>query len=262
LLGYEPPRLGVVLGSGLGGFVEILADLVRVPYREIPGMPTPAVAGHDGSLCFGRVANVPIVCLQGRVHLYEGHLPSRVVFGVRLVAALGCQGVVLTNAAGGVAESLVPGDLMLITDHLNCMGVNPLVGPDDSSGPRFPDLTFAYDREFAAAARNAARGTGTELNEGVYAGMLGPSYETPAEIRMLALLGASAVGMSTVPEVIALRHAGVRVGAVSCITNYAAGRTATPLRHEEVEATAAAARPRFAKFLGRWLEHLAEEVRV
>jgi purine-nucleoside phosphorylase len=256
----EAPDVAIVLGSGLGAFAASLADATRVPYSQIPGMPEPAVAGHAGNLCFGRIGNARVACLSGRVHLYEGHAIEKVVFGVRLLAALGCRGALLTNAAGGIAEALAPGDLMLITDHINLTGRNPLVGPNDPRGPRFLDLTHAYSPEYLRAARNAARTSGTELREGVYAAMLGPSYETPAEIRMLATLGASAVGMSTVPEVIALRHAGLHVGAVSCITNLAAGRSNTTLDHSEVEAVARAARLRFTHFLEHWILAIGAEV--
>jgi len=255
----DPPRLGLVLGSGLGGFADALADSTRVPYAEIPNMPLPAVAGHAGNLCFGAVGGLRVACLQGRVHLYEGHSPDTVVFGVRLLAALGCGAVLLSNAAGGIAEWLAPGDLMLIVDHINCTGQNPLIGPNLGSGLRFPDMTHAYDLRLVDAARRASRQTGIGLREGVYAAMLGPSYETPAEVNMLRTLGAHAVGMSTVPEVIALRHAGVRVGAISCITNLAAGRSGALLDHREVETVAEAARERFSRLLGLWLELIATE---
>lgn len=249
------PSVGVVLGSGLGAFADGLAELVKLPFGEIPHMPRSAVAGHAGNLCLGSLGAARVACLQGRVHVYEGHELDAVTFGVRLLALLGCKAVLLTNAAGGIQSGLVPGDLMLIVDHLNCMGKNPLVGPNDAAlGPRFPDLTRAYDAELCDAARAAARDGGVQLREGVYAAMLGPSYETPAEIRMLRTLGADAVGMSTVPEVIALRHAGVRVGAISCITNLAAGISPTPLDHSEVEQIARRTREQFGALLGRWVE--------
>jgi purine-nucleoside phosphorylase len=247
------PRVGIVLGSGLGGFADELAGLTRLPYAEIPEMPRSAVAGHAGNLCLGSVSGVPVACLQGRAHVYEGHSQSRAVFGVRVLAELGCRVVLLTNAAGGIHPSFVPGDLMLVTDHLNLMGDNPLRGPNFGDGPRFPDLTEAYDRALLALAREAARAAGVTLHEGVYAALLGPSYETPAEIRMLRGLGADAVGMSTVPEVIALRQLGVSVGAISCITNLAAGISAQPLDHREVEATARSARTAFTDVLSRWV---------
>ncbi len=246
-------RVGVVLGSGLGAFGDGLGDLLRIPYAEIPHLPRASIPGHPGNLCLGTVGGVRVACLQGRVHLYEGHPPSAVVLGVRLLAELGCRAVLLTNAAGGIGEGLAPGSLLVITDHLNLMGVNPLVGPNDPAGPRFPDLTRAYDPDLVAAAERAARAVGVPLARGVYAATLGPSYETPAEVRMLRALGADAVGMSTVPEVIALRHRGVRVGAMSCITNLAAGLGPSVLDHAEVEATARAARDRFVRVLSRWV---------
>lgn len=190
--------------------------------------------------------------MQGRVHAYEGHPLSRVVFGVRLLAELGCRFVLLSNAAGGIAERLSPGSLMRIDDHINLMGDSPLRGPC-ARGPRFPDMSRAYDAQVAEACELAAREVGVTLAAGVYAGLLGPSYETPAEIRMLATLGADAVGMSTVPEVIALRQLGVRVGAVSCITNLAAGRSPVPLSHAEVEATAARVKADFVRLFSAWV---------
>jgi len=260
-LGAPEPRIGVVLGSGLGAFGDTLSGLVKVPYTEIPHLPRSTVAGHAGNLCLGSVGSAPVACLQGRVHLYEGHEPARVTFGVRLLAALGCRAVVLTNAAGGIASELSPGDLMLIVDHLNLTAKNPLIGSnDDALGTRFPDLSQAYDLAICDAARRAAKERGVTLREGVYACLLGPTYETPAEIRMLRTLGADAVGMSTVPEVIALRHGGIRVGAMSCITNLAAGISPTPLDHSEVEAIAKQTRETFVGVLGRWVELAAAEV--
>jgi purine-nucleoside phosphorylase len=252
------PTVGVVLGSGLGAWADGLGSATRIPYADIPHMARSSVAGHAGNLCVGHDASgVAVACLQGRVHLYEGHDPERVVFGVRLLARLGCRAVVLTNAAGGLDPAWSPGDLMLVTDHLNLMWRSPLVGPNESAlGPRFPDMTEAYDRALSQLAREAARESGVLLREGVYAGLLGPTYETPAEIRMLRTLGASAVGMSTVPEVIALRHMGVRTAAVSCITNLAAGLSPTLLSHGEVEATAAKARGGFSALLSGWVRRI------
>lgn len=252
------PQVGVVLGSGLGAFGDSLSGLVKVPYADIPHMPQSSVVGHSGNLCLGQVGEASVACLQGRVHLYEGHDLDRVTFGVRLLSELGCRAVVLTNAAGGIQAGFAPGDLMLIVDHLNLMGRNPLVGRnDDAAGPRFPDMTRAYDPPICAAAREAAAELGVKLQEGVYAGLLGPSYETPAEIRMLRTLGADAVGMSTVPEVLVLRHRGVRVGAMSCITNLGAGLSPTLLDHSEVEATANKTRATFTSLLGKWVEKVA-----
>jgi len=253
-LGGPAPTVGVVLGSGLGAFGDTLGGLVKIPYAEIPHMPRSAVVGHAGNLCLGSVGAARVACLQGRVHAYEGHDLDRVTFGVRLLARLGCKAVLLTNAAGGIKTGFAPGDLMLLVDHLNLMGRNPLVGPNDDSGPRFPDMTRAYDPELCQAARDAARTLDIELREGVYAALLGPSYETPAEIRMFQKLGADAVGMSTVPEVLVLRHQGVRVGAMSCITNLGAGLGDAPLDHSEVEETARKTRDKFSSLLGRWVE--------
>jgi purine-nucleoside phosphorylase len=250
----EPPDVGVVLGSGLGAWASQLEQAESLPYTSVPYMPSPSVAGHSGRLWLGRRGPVRVACLEGRVHAYEGHRVERVVFGVRLLAALGCRCVLLTNAAGGIRADLTPGSLLLITDHLNLSGRNPLVGWAPQGGhPPFIDLTRAYDAELAEAARAGARALGQPLAEGVYAGLLGPSYETPAEIRMLRTLGADAVGMSTVLEAIALRERGVRVGAVSCITNLAAGLSSTTLNHAEVQATAAEAKSRFSALLDAWV---------
>src|ERR1700683_540182 len=207
------PRVGVVLGSGLGAFADRLDDLVKIPYGDLPHMPASAVVGHAGNLCFGLSSGVPVVCMQGRVHLYEGHPVEKVVQGVRTMARMGVRCVLLTNAAGGLEPSWSAGDLMVVTDHLNITGTSPLLGPnDDALGPRFPDMSAAYDPALRAALIYVARDARIELRQGVYAGLLGPSYETPAEVRMVRALGAQAVGMSTVLEVIALRHMGVRVG--------------------------------------------------
>lgn len=256
----ERPAIGVVLGSGLGGFAAALEDRVAVPYRDIPGFPPPTVAGHGGELVLGRVRGALVACLSGRVHLYEGHAPDRVVFGVRLLASLGCGIVLVTNAAGGIREGLRPGGLLLLRDHVNLTGTNPLIGSNEPPFPRFPDMSAAYDLRCRELARETARAEGLELEEGVYAGVLGPSYETPAEIRMLRTLGADAVGMSTVLEVIALRHRGVRVGAVSVVTNVAAGLSDAPLDHADVQAAGAAARDRLERLLSGWIERLATEV--
>jgi purine-nucleoside phosphorylase len=248
------PRVGVVLGSGLGAFAERLDGLVKIPYRDLPHMPASAVVGHAGNLCFGTVGGVPIVCMQGRVHLYEGHPVAKVVQGVRTMARMGVGCVLLTNAAGGLEPSWAAGDLMAVTDHLNLTGTSPLIGPnDDAIGPRFPDMTAAYDPALRAALEAVASEARIPLRQGVYAGLLGPTYETPAEVRMVRALGAHAVGMSTVHEVIALRHMGVRVGALSCITNLAAGLSATPLDHSEVEATARAKRAQLETLLQGWI---------
>ncbi|MCU0690784.1 MAG: purine-nucleoside phosphorylase [Polyangiaceae bacterium] len=257
-----PPLIGVVLGSGLGAFGDTLEDRVKIPYADIPKMPVSRVAGHAGVLSLGQVDSVEVACMQGRVHLYEGHEPERVVFGVRLLARLGCKAVLITNAAGGIHPSFAPGDLMLLVDHINLTGRNPLVGPNvESLGPRFPDMTKPYDRKLCEVARAAARAEAINLKEGVYLANLGPTYETPAEIRMARTLGADAVGMSTVPEVIALRHMGVRAAAISCITNLASGISATPLDHKEVEDVATRTRDAFVRLIRRWVSLAVKELR-
>jgi purine-nucleoside phosphorylase len=248
------PVVGVVLGSGLGAFAERLEGLVKIPYRDLPHMPASAVQGHAGNLCFGRVDGVPVVCMQGRVHLYEGHPVGKVVQGVRTMARMGVRCVLLTNAAGGLEPSWAAGDLMVVTDHLNLTGTSPLLGQnDDALGPRFPDMSVAYDEGLRVALEEVARRAGIELRRGIYAGLLGPSYETPAEVRMVRALGAQAVGMSTVHEVIALRHMGVKVGALSCITNLAAGIAPGLLDHSEVEATARARQKQLEALLQGWI---------
>ena len=251
------PKVGVVLGSGLGSWADTLAARVTIPYADLRGMPRPKVVGHPGNLVVGGVEaagrSTTVACLQGRVHTYEGHPLDAIVFGVRVLAKLGVQAVLLTNAAGGIRRSFAPGDLMVISDHLNLMGRNPLVGPnEDRFGPRFPDMTEAYSKEIRAQAHAAAADAGVSVHEGVYAALLGPTYETPAEIEMLRTLGADAVGMSTAPEVIALRHLGVAVGAMSCITNLAAGLSPQKLDHAEVESTARASREKFVSVLSGW----------
>jgi purine-nucleoside phosphorylase len=248
----EPPELGIVLGSGLSAFAEALSQAVVLPMASIPHLPVPRVSGHPGNLCLGRLGAVRVACLQGRVHFYEGYPVAHVVFGVRLLAALGCRAVFLTNAAGGIRDDLGPGDLMMISDHINLTGQNPLVGVDDTDGPRFPDMSEAYDAGLRTLGRDAAEELNLDLREGVYAGVQGPSYETPAEVRMLRAIGADAVGMSTVLEVIALRKLGVRVAAISAITNKAAGLSARALDHADVEATAAKVRRVFVELLARW----------
>ena len=252
------PRVGVVLGSGLGAFGDTLEGVVKLPYRDV-GFPASSIVGHAGNLCLGHVGarRVPVACMQGRVHGYEGHPADRVVFGVRALARWGCTHFVLTNAAGGVNASLEPGDLMLVTDHLNLMGWNPLTGEnDDALGARFVDMTTAYDLELRALAHEAAREGGVTLREGVYCALSGPVYETPAEVRMLRVLGADAVGMSTAPEVIALRHLGRRVVAISCVTNKGAGISKGVLDHAEVQEVADRTRTTFVGVLARLIGKL------
>jgi purine-nucleoside phosphorylase len=250
------PRVGVVLGSGLGDFADTLAELVKIPYTDLPHMPTSGVIGHEGNLCFGLVAGVPVVCMQGRVHLYEGHPVDRVVQGVRTMARMGVRTVLLTNAAGGLEPTWSAGDLMVVTDHINLTGTSPLVGSNDEAlGPRFPDMSAAYDPQLRAALLEVAGAANIQLRQGIYAGLLGPSYETPAEVRMVRALGAQALGMSTVLEVLALRHMGARVGALSCITNLAAGISPHPLDHAEVEAMARSRHEALTALLGGWIAH-------
>ncbi len=229
------PDVAVVLGSGLAGFEDRLAAEARVPFEEL-GLPAPGVAGHRGELVLGGLGGRKVAVLSGRVHYYEGHDMSKVIAATRVLATVGVRTLLLSNAAGASNPDFRPGDLMVIRDHINLMGVNPLRGPNaDSLGPRFPDMTVAYDTDLRRRFLAAGESLGTPLREGVYMGLSGPSYETPAEIRAFRSLGADAVGMSTVPEVIAARHAGVRVGAVSCITNLGAGLGEGLLSHEEVK---------------------------
>ena len=244
------PAAAVVLGSGLGGFADDLEDAVEILYGEIPGWPVSTAVGHAGTLVLGTFAGLPLAVMRGRAHLYEGHEPAKVVFGVRVLGALGARALVLTNASGGVREDLAPGDLVLVSDHLNLQGSSPLVGAnDDALGPRFPDMSAAYDPELRQAAREAADRLGLSLAEGVYAAWLGPAFETPAEIRMIRALGADLVGMSTVPEVLAARHMGLRCLAVSCVTNMAAGILPEPIDHEKVLEIGAAAQGRLTALL-------------
>ena len=244
--------LGVVLGSGLGGLVEKLEDCRELPYAQIPGFVLPSVVGHAGSLCVGSLGGLTLVALRGRVHLYEGYTAVEAVHAVRVLAGAGAEAVLLTNSGGGITPSLQVGDLMAITDHINLTGRNPLHGPNrDQLGPRFPDLTRTWDPSITAALLRAGSKVGVELKQGVYIGVLGPSYETPAEIRMMATMGADVVGMSTVIEAIALRHMGTRVAGVSLISNAAAGMggEAQVLSHEEVGIAGRGATAGFVKVL-------------
>ncbi len=229
------PRIAVVLGSGLGGFTDAINNRTEIPYREIPGWPQSTAIGHAGKLVVGTVEGVPVAALSGRAHLYEGYTAEQAVYGLRALWNLGIQSVVLTNAAGGVNASYNPGQLVLISDHINLLGQNPLTGPnDESQGPRFPDMSEAYSKRYREIAREAGKAMGLELAEGVYAALPGPSYETPAEIRYLRTIGADLVGMSTVPEAIAANHMGMKVLGISCVTNHAAGVTEQKLDHKEV----------------------------
>jgi purine-nucleoside phosphorylase len=248
------PRVGIVLGSGLGGLAGDLEDEVAIPFDELPGWPAATAPGHVGRLLVGRLSGTPVVMLQGRFHLYEGNDPGLVVQPVLLFGRLGAGVVVLTNAAGGVDPAYGPGTLMVIRDHLNLTGRTPLFGPNgDELGPRFPDLTDAWSPRLRAGLHAAGEAEGVALVEGVYAGLLGPQYETPAEVRMLRTLGADAVGMSTVLECIAARWAGLEVCGVSLVTNAGAGYSGRPLTHEEVLASGAEAGPRLARVLRRFV---------
>jgi len=255
------PSVALVLGSGLGAFADTLTEATTLPFAEVPNLANVTVPGHAGKLVIGRVAGGPspvVAALAGRIHLYEGHSPDDVVFNVRALLTLGVKTVIVTNAAGGISPTLRPGDLTLITDHLNLTGRSALIGPnDDSLGARFPDMTDAYDPGLRKLAHAAAESVGQTLREGVYAGLLGPSYETPAEIRMLRAMGADLVGMSTVVEVVAARHMGAKVLGMSCVTNLAAGVSPHALSHAEVEETARATRSRFVALLEAILRGLA-----
>jgi len=236
------PRVGVILGSGLGGLADEVEAPVEIPYAEIPGWPVSTAVGHAGVLVLGTIAGVPVAVMRGRAHLYEGIGADRVAFGVRVLGRLGIRSLVVTNAAGGIKVGYRPGQLVLVSDHVNLQGASALVGPnDDSLGPRFPDMSDAYDSELRARARDAASRLGIELAEGVYAAWLGPQFETPAEIRFLRAIGGDLAGMSTVQEVIAARHMGIRCLAVSVVTNMAAGVLDEKIDHEAVLEVGAAA---------------------
>ena len=236
-------KVGVVLGSGLGAFADALDERTETPYQHIPGWPISTAVGHAGKLVEGRLGATEVIVLAGRAHFYEGYSAQQVTFGIRELARRGVRAVVLTNAAGGINLKYQPGDLVLISDHINLLGANPLTGPnDDSLGPRFPDMSEAYSREYREIARRAGAELGVALEEGVYAALPGPSYETPAEIRYLRTIGADLVGMSTVPETIAANHLGMKVLGISCVTNMAAGVLLHKLVHEEVLATGAGVR--------------------
>jgi purine-nucleoside phosphorylase len=253
------PEIAVVLGSGLGAFAEELTGRVEIPYSEIPGWPQPTAVGHAGKLVAGFCGQARVAVMAGRVHLYEGYTPEQVTYGVHVLGCLGVRTVVFTNAAGGINPSYSRGDLVLITDHINLQGSNPLVGPNyDSLGPRFPDMSEAYPAALRDTAKDVAAGLCIPLDEGVYAAMLGPSYETPAEIRYLRAIGADLVGMSTAPEVIAANHMGLRVLAISCVTNMAAGILRQKITHEEVLETGEMVRETLARFLKELLPRIAE----
>jgi purine-nucleoside phosphorylase len=253
------PDVGIVLGSGLGTLAEAVEQAATIPYAEIPHVPVSTVEGHRGQLALGRLEGRAAAVMQGRAHLYEGYTAAQVTFPIRVLAALGVRTLIVTNAAGGIRAEFNPGDLMIITDHINFTGTNPLVGPnDDALGPRFPGMSQAYDPSLCAFAEAAARAEQIPVHTGVYAGVLGPSYETSAEIEMLARWGADAVGMSTVLEVIAARHAGLRVLGISAITDAIGRRPARPepVSHERVLAAARALEPRFGRLIRRIVRDL------
>jgi purine-nucleoside phosphorylase len=244
------PQIGLVLGSGLGGFADSLADATRIPFAEIPAFPRSTAIGHAGQLVIGKVGSVAVAVMQGRVHLYEAYSAQEVAFPVRVFGRMGVHAVILTNAAGGINLRYQRGALVVISDHINLQGANPLAGPnDDRFGLRFPDMTHAYDRSYRAIAKEEAGKLGMTLHEGVYVALLGPSYETPAEIRYLRTIGADLVGMSTALEVIAARHMGIKVLAISCVTNMAAGILDQPLSHDEVMETGERVRTSFEALL-------------
>jgi purine-nucleoside phosphorylase len=261
--GEEAPSVGLVLGSGLGAFGDGLSGRIGIPYPEIPHFPVPTgVAGHKGEVLLGRCGTTPVVVLSGRLHCYEGWTLTDVVFPVRVLARMGVKAVVLTNAAGAVRSTFRPGDLMLISDHINAFGGNPLIGRnEDALGPRFPDMSAVYDPVLRRIARAEARRLRIPMREGVYVGRQGPSYETPAEIRSLTAIGADAVGMSTVPEAIALRHAGVRVLGLSTITNMAAGIAKKSLEHAAVLQTTRRVQKRVVRLLTSLVPKIAAEIK-
>ncbi len=253
----QRPSLCITLGSGLGGYADSLEDAQVIDYADIPGFPQSTVPGHAGRLVFGQRLGVPVVCMQGRFHCYEGYSPAQTVIPLRALIRLGVRRLLVTNAAGGVNEAFRPGDIMIIEDHINFTFLNPLEGANlDDFGPRFPDMTFAYSEKLVSALKTAARRHDINVQTGVYAMMKGPSFETPAEIKALRLLGADAVGMSSVPEIVAAAHAGVASAALSCITNMAAGIVNQPLTHDEVMETGQIAAGRIRTLIDGFLEQV------
>jgi purine-nucleoside phosphorylase len=253
------PEVAIILGSGLGAFADSIENAQSIPYHEIPHFQLPSVEGHEGRIVIGTLSNVPVAVLQGRWHFYEGHSMNSIVIPTRALAALGAQTLILTNAAGGVNLGFKGGDLMLIEDHINLMGDNPLTGKDSVSfGPRFPDMSEPYCRECVAAVETSAKKLGIPIRKGVYVGLRGPTYETPAEVKMIRILGGDAVGMSTVPEAIAARHLGMRVVGISCITNMAAGIEAKNLDHTEVQEAAAKVVNQIANLLSDSIPEIAQ----
>ena len=255
------PKVGLVLGSGLGAFADELASAIKIPYDRIPGFPRSTVDGHAGRLVIGKSGDVPVAVMQGRVHLYEGYSAKDVVFPMRVLGRLGIRAAILTNAAGAINLDYSQGALVVIRDHMNFQGTNPLVGPNDERfGVRFPDMTQAYAKAYREIALREAKRLGIAVHEGVYAALLGPSFETPAEIRYLKTIGADVVGMSTAPEVVAARHMGIRVLGISCVTNMAAGILDRELNHEEVMETGERVRGQFVALLRAVIPAIAEDV--
>ena len=263
LLSQTPlrPKIGLVLGSGLGGFADSLASATRIPYTNVPFFPRSTAIGHAGQMVIGTAGGIPVAVMQGRVHLYEGYSAAEVIFPMRVFARMNIHAIILTNAAGGINPEFQQGALVVITDHINLQGQNPLVGPNEERfGPRFSDMTHAYSRSYREIVLQAAKRLGKTVHQGIYAGLLGPSYETPAEIRYLRAIGADLVGMSTVPEVIAARHMGLNVVAISCVTNMAAGILDRPINHEEVLETGERVKGDFLALLSAALPEIAKEV--
>lgn len=251
------PKIGIILGSGLGSFVQHIDIQAKLPFNEIPNFVPTSVEGHQGNLFLGNLGKHPVVVLQGRLHYYEGHSMDTVVYPTRAMAMLGIETLILTNSAGGFGDTMQSGDFMIIEDHINLMGTNPLMGPNlKQLGPRFPDMTEAYDRKLIELMETTFKEMKLKYHKGIYCGVTGPTYETPAEVRYLKLIGGKAVGMSTVPETIAANHLGLRVAALSCITNLAAGMSRNKLSHEEVTENAKKVEIAFVNFLKNFLEKI------
>ncbi|MDU1176379.1 MAG: purine-nucleoside phosphorylase [Peptoniphilus harei] len=251
------PEIGIVLGSGLGDFADSIEDKIEIPYTEIPGFPVSTVKGHDGKLIFGKINSKEVCVMKGRIHYYEGYDIKEVVYPIEVLAGLGIKTLILTNAAGGVNTDFEPADLMIINDHINLMGKNPLIGPNDENlGPRFPDMTDLYNKDLIEVAEKSAKKLGTDIKEGVYMYFTGPSYETAAEVRMARILGADAVGMSTVPEAIIARHRGLKILGISTITNMSTGILDTPLDHTEVVEVGQEVAGKFKELLKEIIEEI------
>ncbi|MDU1642323.1 Purine nucleoside phosphorylase 1 [Peptoniphilus harei] len=251
------PEIGIVLGSGLGDFADAIEDKIEIPYTEIPGFPVSTVKGHDGKLIFGKINSKEVCVMKGRIHYYEGYDIKEVVYPIEVLAGLGIKTLILTNAAGGVNTDFEPADLMIINDHINIMGKNPLIGPNDEDlGPRFPDMTDLYNKDLIEVAEKSAKKLGIDIKEGVYMYFTGPSYETAAEVRMARILGADAVGMSTVPEAIIARHRGLKILGISTITNMSTGILDTPLDHTEVVEVGQEVAGKFKELLKEIIEEI------